>query len=172
MEENSTTSANVSPHVYTREELYELVWSRPMIELAKEFGLSDNGLRKKCKKLNIPLPPQGYWLRGQHDKLEHRPPLPPFQGKATIEFATNKEPKPAAPEEAQEVKTQIEFERLEENHIKVPSKLLNPLSLLVQQFKESLNNLLYYETGRAEIISKGGEFLKTCRLAAVAWTGL
>ena len=42
---------------YNREELYAQVWSEPMIKLAPKYGLSDNGLRKICKKLNIPLPP-------------------------------------------------------------------------------------------------------------------
>ena len=31
----------------TREELYELVWSTQVVEAAKRYGLSDNGLRKK-----------------------------------------------------------------------------------------------------------------------------
>lgn len=37
---------------YTREELYALVWSKPMIELAKDFGLSDKGLAKNVKTQN------------------------------------------------------------------------------------------------------------------------
>ncbi len=45
----------------TREELYEVVWSSPMIHAAKRFGLSDNGLRKACKNLGVPTPPRGYW---------------------------------------------------------------------------------------------------------------
>jgi len=53
---------------YTREELYELVWSKPMIKLAKEFGLSDKGLSKKCKKHKIPVPPVGYWVKLQNGK--------------------------------------------------------------------------------------------------------
>jgi hypothetical protein len=44
---------------YTRQELYDLVWSTPMVKLAKEFGLSDVGLRKTCVKhgilIEIPL---------------------------------------------------------------------------------------------------------------------
>ena len=29
-----------------RNDLYVKVWSTPMVKLAKEYGLSDNGLRK------------------------------------------------------------------------------------------------------------------------------
>ena len=38
----------------TRKELYDLVWSEPMTTICKRFGLSDNGLRKRCKSMNIP----------------------------------------------------------------------------------------------------------------------
>jgi hypothetical protein len=44
-----------------RERIYELVWSEPMFTLCKRFGLSDNGLRKRCKAMQVPTPPQGYW---------------------------------------------------------------------------------------------------------------
>jgi len=40
----------------TREELYALVWSKPMVRLAKTFGISDVGSRKICIKHCIPSP--------------------------------------------------------------------------------------------------------------------
>lgn len=46
---------------YNREELYERAWSTPMQKLAKEYGLSDVGLAKTCRKLCIPVPRRGYW---------------------------------------------------------------------------------------------------------------
>jgi len=48
---------------YEREELYELVWSKPMSQIAEEEGLSGRGLAKICEKMNIPLPAEG--LLGQ-----------------------------------------------------------------------------------------------------------
>lgn len=41
---------------FTREEFYDLVWSKPMTHLAKEFRLSDVALHKICKKHGIPKP--------------------------------------------------------------------------------------------------------------------
>jgi hypothetical protein len=35
----------------SREDLYELVWSKPITEFAKDFGLSDATLAKRCRKL-------------------------------------------------------------------------------------------------------------------------
>ena len=48
----------------SREELYDLEWSKPLTTLAKEHGISDNGLRKICKK----LPKAGHWLKLEHGK--------------------------------------------------------------------------------------------------------
>ena len=51
--------------IFTREQLYELVWTTPMLKLSKRFGLSDVGLAKTCRKHDIPLPPPGYWAKVQ-----------------------------------------------------------------------------------------------------------
>ena len=48
---------------YTRQELYDLVWTTPLGKLAKRYGLSDVGLRKICVKHDIPTPPLGYWAK-------------------------------------------------------------------------------------------------------------
>jgi hypothetical protein len=61
----------------TRQQLYEHVWSKPIRQLAKEYGLSDVGLSKLCRRHNIPLPPMGYWMKVSHDIYPPRPPLPP-----------------------------------------------------------------------------------------------
>jgi Phage integrase family len=45
----------------TWEETKELVWSMPMIRAARTGGLSEQGLRKRCYRLEVPIPPQGYW---------------------------------------------------------------------------------------------------------------
>lgn len=44
-------------------ELSILVNTKPLIFLAKDLGVSDNAIKKRCKKLNIQLPPMGFWLR-------------------------------------------------------------------------------------------------------------
>lgn len=42
-------------------ELLDLIWAKPVSALAKEFGVSPNGLAKICDRLDIPRPPKGYW---------------------------------------------------------------------------------------------------------------
>ena len=47
----------------TRTDLYRRVWETPLSRLAPELGLSDNGLRKLCKRHDIPIPARGHWAR-------------------------------------------------------------------------------------------------------------
>jgi hypothetical protein len=43
-------SRSADPLANTREELYELVWSEPLVDLAQDFNLSDVALAKRCRK--------------------------------------------------------------------------------------------------------------------------
>jgi hypothetical protein len=52
-------------HTFTRKELYDLVWSEPMRDLAKRFEISDVGLAKACRNADIPVPPRGHWNKHQ-----------------------------------------------------------------------------------------------------------
>lgn len=65
------------PKELTREELYEKVWSLPGTKLAKELGISDVAITKRCKKLNIPRPSRGYWAKIAVGKAPKKVPLPP-----------------------------------------------------------------------------------------------
>ena len=60
----------------SRTDLYERVWTTPLRTLAKEFGLSDVGLAKLCRRHGIPLPGRGYWVRMQFGKKQERTALP------------------------------------------------------------------------------------------------
>lgn len=62
---------------FKRQELYNLVWSIPMRELAKEYNISDRGLAKVCAKADIPVPERGYWAKLQAGKKAIQRPLPP-----------------------------------------------------------------------------------------------
>lgn len=62
--------------ILSRQDLYELVWSKPMRELAKDFNISDVALAKRCRRLSIPVPGRGYWARLDAGQTPHRPKLP------------------------------------------------------------------------------------------------
>lgn len=61
----------------TREELYRMVWDRPTIRLAEEFGISGNGLAKVCDRLDVPYPPRGHWAKKEAGKPVVTLKLPP-----------------------------------------------------------------------------------------------
>lgn len=47
-------------------DLQLMVKAKPLIYLAKELGVSNNTIKKRCKKLNIELPGRGYWLKKEN----------------------------------------------------------------------------------------------------------
>ena len=66
----------VVARVFTREEFHELVWSKPMTHLAKEFAISDVALHKICRKHGIPNPPLGWWAKKAAGKRVQKARLP------------------------------------------------------------------------------------------------
>jgi hypothetical protein len=72
---------------FTREELYQLVWSEPMLTIANKYLISDTGLRKICINMDIPLPRAGHWMKLKFGQKIPQPPLPKTKSqKTTIEL--------------------------------------------------------------------------------------
>ena len=69
-------SIEAEPTELRREDLYEQVWSEPMVRLANRYGISDVALAKVCRKMDVPVPPRGYWRRIETGRRPARPPLP------------------------------------------------------------------------------------------------
>jgi hypothetical protein len=63
-------------HEFSREELFDLVWSNPIKDVAPTFGVSDVAVAKACKKAAIPLPGRGYWAKLKAGQACRRTPLP------------------------------------------------------------------------------------------------
>ena len=49
----------------SKEDLQKLVWEKPTIHIAKDFGVSDKAIEKWCKAYGIQKPPRGYWAKQQ-----------------------------------------------------------------------------------------------------------
>src|SRR5271154_6494778 len=60
----------------TREALYSLAWSEPMIQVAKRFGVSSSYMARICIRMNIPRPGLGYWAKLAFGKAPPRLALP------------------------------------------------------------------------------------------------
>lgn len=69
---------------YERDKLYEEVWSEPVTTVAKRYGVSDVAIHKACKRLQVPVPPRGYWAKLSAGQSVAREPLPPYDGPKRI----------------------------------------------------------------------------------------
>ncbi len=65
----------MTSNTITREELYDLVWQKPISKLAVELGISDVGLSKICRRHEVPTPPRGYWARLEAGYTDAKAPL-------------------------------------------------------------------------------------------------
>jgi hypothetical protein len=79
------------PLTLSREDLYELAWSKPISALAKDFGISDVALAKRCRRLGIPVPGRGCWARVEAGQTPHRQKLkdrePQWRDQAALRLA-------------------------------------------------------------------------------------
>ena len=144
----------------TRDQLYDLIWSKPTITLAKEFGLSDNGLRKICKKFNIPLPYLGYWQKLKHGKPVRKIKLTArFEGKDEIIINPSNE-NPEATKKEISTRTSLikEIDSKHKHLLEVPSRLSNP-DVLIIRAREALtvNKNYWLDHG---LIETHSEYLK------------
>lgn len=71
----------------SREELFEKVWSKSGTKLSEELGVSDVAIAKRCKKLNVPRPPRGYWAKLEAGHRLKRPELPPTPEQVFVQEA-------------------------------------------------------------------------------------
>lgn len=123
---------------YDREKLYKEVWERPVSKVAKDYGISDVGLAKVCRKLQVPLPGLGYWAKKAHGKEPPTPPLPELESPPKITRSKKnyqkqegqKEPEYLVPEEHAWVLKQIAFEKEPKNRIKVVKnpQIIHPIA--------------------------------------------
>lgn len=60
----------------SREKLYELVWSEPMLKVGARFGVSSSYMARVCTLLNVPRPERGYWAKLAVGKAQPKPQLP------------------------------------------------------------------------------------------------
>lgn len=70
-----TDDTSIDKRTFSRQEIYDLVWSTPIQKLAERFGLSDRGLAKICLRHQVPVPGRGYWAKIDAGQPVRRTPL-------------------------------------------------------------------------------------------------
>lgn len=118
------------PTTISRDELYRQVWATPMSRLGQQYGISGNGLKKVCNRLNVPCPPRGYWAKLAAGKRVKQMPLPAAQVGTPGEVIITPTPPPAPPvrppELDPEIASQLSAARAETSKIAVPAVLRRP----------------------------------------------
>ncbi len=109
----------------TREELYNLVWTESMLSLSKKYEISDVGLRKMCKRNDIPIPRGGHWSKVKFGKKSPRLKLPSTTASREIIKLDPRTEKSDAEKAANHVNIDPAL------HKAVPEKLTNPDKLIV-----------------------------------------
>jgi len=127
---------------FTRKELHDLVWSEPLSQLARKYNLTDNGIRKRCKKMNIPLPKAGHWAKIRHGYKVPKPKLPGnYKGETeTVLCFRDKDGKYV--EKVDEVTPQTKLKHELQSDPKLPLTVpdkITRLDSLIAQAKKSLS---------------------------------
>ncbi|WP_454669545.1 hypothetical protein [Achromobacter kerstersii] len=108
-----------------------------MSKLCREYGLSDNGLRKLCQRLDVPVPERGYWAKKAVGKAGAQPELPALVGKPDSETVrTRDEAAPTLamrPETKAILKEDIEFEQDVGHRVEVADLPMHEALVSVQQ---------------------------------------
>jgi len=69
----------------SRRELFDRIWSKPMTTNAVELGVNSSALANLAKRLGLPMPRAGHWMKKQVGK---EPPTPDFPADVRVDDET------------------------------------------------------------------------------------
>jgi len=104
----------------SRRELYDLVWSEPVSKIAPRYNISDVGFSKLCRRVDVPLPPRGYWVKLQHGKTVKKPPLKAAENPKDEVVVIADRPQVDLPDLPSDIAEAIERETHADSRITVP----------------------------------------------------
>ncbi len=105
----------------SREELYQLVWSKPMIKVAEQLGVSGSYMARVCTVLNVPRPERGYWAKLAVGKAPAQTPLPEARPSDQLHWSNDGESPPSPPMRRQPTPIQRKA------RIHIPKAYIHPL---------------------------------------------
>jgi len=123
---------------FTREQFYQLIWSKPATKLATELGISDVAITKLCRRFNIPKPGVGYWRILESGHRETIPTLPPAGNNISNEiviYPVEKRAPRLPPQLPKEILDLIECEKLPATRIVAPGDINHAHSVIRQAQK-------------------------------------
>lgn len=157
--------------VYTREQLFAKVWESPVTHVAPEIGISDVGLAKICRRMDIPLPGRGYWARRVNGYKTTVPKLGPPKAGTMLSYATRRyEGSPADAEAESAILEQIRQQASSMPPLKVPHTLVEPhklvrqsLTLLERASPDQFEELLH-KRGCLDVLAHGEGLVRAMRI--------
>ena len=105
----------------SREELYQLVWSKPMIKVAEQLGVSGSYMARVCTVLNVPRPERGYWAKLAVGKAPTKTPLPDARPGDQLHWSNDGTIPPSPPIRQQQPPVQRKA------RIRIPKTYIHPL---------------------------------------------
>ncbi len=146
----------------SREELFRQVWTKPMSRLARDYGISGNGLAKICDRLNVPYPSRGYWAKKAAGKkvIQYRLPDREEGTPRTATISPTPPPVPL-PEIPPEVQQQVDAVKRTAGVIAVPTRMVRPHPVVAAWLSER-------EEARARARRERDPWMRN--LAASDWT--
>ena len=138
----------------TREDLYMLVWTTPISRLARDFGIADRGLSKICERLEVPVPPRGYWARKEAGQpvikfrlLKASPGTPQM-----VDIAPTPPPEAPTPVPKPADNPRVD---LKDGHLAVPERLNRPHPIVAgwieKRAKDREQSRRWGNTGRSSL---------------------
>ena len=143
----------------TRKELYDLVWAESLRALARRFNIQYSYLRKICKDMNVPVPPNGHWSKLKFWKPVIVIKLPPnFAGTNEIVW----QPVRGLTENStnlSEIKSIVEEIKADRAlPLKVPRRLTNPDKLIMSAERSLTEHPLAWWNTRGMVRTVRQEF--------------
>jgi hypothetical protein len=148
---------------FTRRELYDLVWSKPLATLAEEFGISDVGLAKICDRHRVPTPQRGYWAKvaaGQKVKKTYFAELnDPILDSVEISATVSSLPEPVKAfvvrQRAERIERRVTELKLAQPPAEQPAKAVAELHPTVRRTAQTLRSRAAQEDAVATAIGNG-----------------
>jgi hypothetical protein len=141
---------------FTREELYDIVWSTTLSKLIEQYAYTNDGIKKICNQFDIPMPDGSYWSKLKFNKTFKKEKLSPtFNGVDKIVLTIREEGNPINVNQTPLTIRTKEIENDVKAPLIVPEKLSRP-DILIQNTKDIYNKRKkeqYYWNDKIDIVS-------------------
>src|SRR5580698_2733719 len=121
----------MSKTIFSRRELYNLVWAQPLQLLTKKYLVSEQRLRKICKDMQIPVPNGGHWARLPVNRVAPLKLPSRYYGEDKIELECR-----GQKDDSEKIATKEREEEFRSGHIiRIFEKLVDPDELVIASQK-------------------------------------